>query len=128
MKRTPLPPRSTFLVRTRPNRVNRKRKAANHARAHGSTARIAFVNSLPCLVRNTQCAGRTQNAHIETGGAGRKADASKIVPLCRYHHIDVLHRIGRPTFEKTYGVDLAVESAKIEAAFSSAPSPEAPPK
>jgi len=94
-------PRSTTPLKRR----NAKRHAANHLRAYGPEERKAFVLSLPCTVRNSKCAGRMQQAHIETGGTSRKADASKVVSLCRYHHIDVLHRIGRPAFEKMYCVD-----------------------
>ncbi len=86
LKRTELrpgtkPPRSKKPV----NPVNRARKAANFARAYGSEDRVEWVQSLPCCV-----CGRSpsQNAHIRTGGMGRKSDARFIVPLCAKDHAE----------------------------------------
>lgn len=51
--------------------------------------------------------GYSENAHIETGGVGRRADADQIVPLCSIHH-GLLHQEGRGWFEAAYDVDLEV--------------------
>ena len=58
-------------------------------------------------------AGPCQNHHIVTGGAGRKADARFIVPLCQACHLRI-HRIGRPAFEMEWGVSLELCAAVIE--------------
>ena len=62
-------------------RVNRKRKAKNFARAYGSELRVMYVQGLPCAA----CGhiGHSENAHIRSkSGAGRKGDASTVIPLC----------------------------------------------
>lgn len=74
---------------------NAKRKAAEFARAFYSDGRVRFVRSLPCIA----CLkfGEIENAHIEGGGALRRADYTKIVPMCRTCHRR-MHRIGIDTF------------------------------
>lgn len=63
------------------NRVNRKRKAANDARAYGSKAQRAFVAGLPCAACGIE--GYSQNAHVlGNGGMSRKAEAETVAPLC----------------------------------------------
>ena len=74
------------------------------------------LQSLPCIVPG--CPSLHQdNAHIEGDGAGRKANADKIVPLCRGHHRtrkDSLHNLGREEFEGTFYVDLAALALDTE--------------
>lgn len=85
MKRTQLK-RGTGLSRsTLVKPINRARKASEFQRAYHSKARVAWVKAQPCAVllcNHAPC----ENAHIESGGMGRKADADKIIPLCRDHH------------------------------------------
>lgn len=50
----------------------------------------------------------TECSHIKSRGAGG-GDPANIVPQCGTHHKE-LHRIGRKTFERRYGVALAVEA------------------
>ena len=97
----------------RPIRAKNPVNAADtFARCYGSEARVEWVQSLPCVVEH--CArGRSENAHVEGGGAGRKADANKIVPLCKTHHGE-LHRMGVEEFEGTYYVDLAALALDTE--------------
>ena len=100
MKRTtPLKPR------------NPKRKAASFARAYGSPERVSWIQRQPCVL-----CGHTpsENAHVRTGGTGRKADARWIVPLCHVCH-EHLHRVGIRTFEEGYGIILDHEAAIIDA-------------
>jgi hypothetical protein len=55
------------------------RKAKNWKRAYGSAARVEWVKQQPCVFCGlTPC----ENAHIETGGMGRKAHYTKVVPMC----------------------------------------------
>lgn len=104
MKRTPL------KRRTRVKPSNPKRKGKAFARAYGSEARVAWVKNLPCLV----CAATpSQNAHVRSGGTGRKADARWIVPLCDTHHHE-LHTKGINTFEVKYLLDLDIWAMLID--------------
>lgn len=79
-------------------------------RAYGSVERVRWIHERPCIV----CGRKpSENAHVRSGGMGRKADAKWIVPLCFNHHNEQ-HSRGAKTFEQTYGVDLAVEAEAIE--------------
>ncbi|HSH45807.1 MAG TPA: hypothetical protein VK966_08125, partial [Longimicrobiales bacterium] len=70
------PPRTrTALPKRNPERRDRE-----WARAYGSEVRVEFVKALPCCVPG--CRNRAENAHTESGGMGRKADADTIAPLC----------------------------------------------
>jgi len=62
-------------------------------RIYGSKERRRWIKSLPCLacclvspIFALADKWSCENAHVVTGGMGRKADASHIVPLCRTHH------------------------------------------
>jgi hypothetical protein len=67
------------------------------------------------LDRSTRgCAGPCENAHVKTGGAGRKADARWIVPLCRPHHAEI-HQHGQRSFEVRHDIDLAFWASIIDA-------------
>lgn len=86
--------------RVRPR--NPRRRQSEWTRAYGSRDRVAFVASLPCLV--TTCAApKSENAHTESGGTGRKADADTIVPLCQTHHRD-LHQYGPSHFATAHRI------------------------
>lgn len=80
---------------------NARRKAAEFVRAFHSEERVRFVRSRPCVV----CLkfGEIENAHIEGGGAARRADYTKIVPLCRTCHRR-MHRMGIDTFLARWGL------------------------
>lgn len=116
MKRSPMPPRKAWPKRhTRIKARNAKRFAKNHARAYGGDERIAWVQSLPCVVPD--CAdGPRECAHVRTGGVGRRADASAVVPLCAYHH-RIQHAIGVVSFASMYGLDLAALAELTERAW-----------
>lgn len=81
-RHTPLRSRSAPKARKPVKRVNRKRKASEFARTYHSKARVAFVRSLPCAACGIE--GLSANAHIgnEGSGAGMKANADQIGPLC----------------------------------------------
>lgn len=71
----------------------KKRSASEFARIYGSRARVSFVKSMGCVFCSTlspfigrATMGECHNAHTETGGMGRKADYTTIVPLCASHH------------------------------------------
>ncbi len=97
IRRTPLPPR------TKPVRkANPKRRQSEFARCYHSRERVRFVKSSPCLICATPF---SENAHIKTGGMGRKSDYTSIVPLCTADHRN-LHSLGRAEFENAYRIDL----------------------
>lgn len=106
LKRGAPPKRSTKRIRPR----NLERQKKEFARAYHSIERVEFVKSLPCVAG---CLRPSQNAHIETGGAGRKADYDKIVPLCFYAH-RLFHSWGRVSFEKHFSIDLDALAADTE--------------
>lgn len=85
-------------------------------RAYGSLERVFFVAwALPCVVPGCRLHERhgCQNHHWRTGGMGRKADSTEIVPLCKYHH-DKVHLMGRQSFEEYFDVDLEKEAEYTE--------------
>lgn len=71
---------------------------------------MRWIAELGCLI----CGQPAENAHTASGGTGRKADASTIVPLCNGHHHE-LHQHGAKTFGAHWGVDLKASAAWIEA-------------
>lgn len=100
-----------------PKRSNPARKKREFKRCYGSAERVAFVKSLPCIVAHARdCDGEIENAHVISGGAGRKADASCIAPLCRRHHSE-LHAIGANTFQLVRCVQLLPCAAETNIAW-----------
>lgn len=105
-RRTPLKAASVPLARSKGvRRANRPRKAEAFVRAYGSADRVAWFRAQPCLVCG---ALPSENAHVRSGGMGRKADARWIVPLCGVHHS--AHHAGAKSFEAQYGVDLLAQA------------------
>lgn len=111
--------------KSRVKNVNRRRKASEFKRAYGSKERVEFVQALPCVGCTRRFAGLSVNHHIETGGAGRKADATLIVPVCCECH-DEIHQHGRAYYELKHGVELGVQAALTEQAWQAhlAPDPD----
>lgn len=81
MKRPGLPPRTSYIARSRIK--PKKRKPSEFARIYGSKKRVEWIKSLRCS--SCGVVGYSQNAHTENGGMGRKADHTTIVPLCGPH-------------------------------------------
>jgi hypothetical protein len=101
-----MPPRKSRIPR-----VNRQRKSKNWLRAYGSGARVKWIQEQGCLVCGwSPC----DNAHVTSGGTGRKSDAKNIVPLCEGHHRLALHKHGRQWFETTYNINLELAAAETE--------------
>jgi hypothetical protein len=80
-------------------KANPVRKAKAFARAYGGERRVRWIQAQPCILCG---ASPCENAHVKGGGAGRKADARWIVPLCHTHHAQ-LHTVGQKSFEAAYG-------------------------
>ena len=115
-RRTPKRPPKP-LKRSRVKSVNAKRRSREFVRAFGSDERVAWVRALDCFVSySVACGGPIENAHTESGGAGRRADARFIVPLCRKHHRQ-LHELGADTFGRAYKVDIRFAASRIEEAW-----------
>lgn len=108
----------------------KKRKPSEFARIYGSKARVEFVKSLPCAACGV--VGYSENAHVaptsESGGAGRKADAKWIAPLCGPHIVKggsraswqeigchrSLHIMGRAAFEVEHATNLDDAAAETQ--------------
>lgn len=86
-------------------------KAKDFARKYGSEERVGFVRSLPCV-----CCWRapSENAHTKSGGVGRKADYTTIVPLCKTHHT-LAHTKGMKTVGEMFKVDWELSARLTQA-------------
>lgn len=104
-----------FSSITKPSKRIKKRPRSKKefARIYGSKERVEFVKSLPCSACGI--VGYSENAHIETGGMGRKSDYTKIIPLCGPHPLKwahspgchhLCHTWGREGFERIRHIDL----------------------
>ena len=87
MKRTPLKRKSRLIAKSRPKARKRMkakpRSSIEFQRVYGSKRRVEFVKRMGCCVcGKTPC----ENAHIKSGGMGRKADYRDIIPLCTACH------------------------------------------
>lgn len=75
-------------------------------RKYGTAERREWMTRQPCVI----CGARPSvSAHLVTGGTGRKADASKTVPMCTDHHDEYDGRKvagGRKTFLAKYRLTL----------------------
>ncbi len=114
IKRSSRPSRSTTPTRRSPIK-SKKRKPSEFARIYGSKARVAWMKQQPSVASGLRpCVGH----HIKTGGTGRKADYTKIVPLTHDEHL-LLHWIGMDSFEKRHGFSLERMAAQIELRWQS---------
>jgi hypothetical protein len=98
------------IKKSKPRSRNRKRHAANTARAFGAPDRCEWMKSQPSIISGqTPCV----SAHVRSGGTGRRADAKHTVPVTWAEHEEM--HAGQKTFERKYGIDLLAEAAKTEA-------------
>lgn len=93
-------------------------KDTESTRAFHSSARVAFVKTLPCIACRTTSAVR-QNHHTRSGGKGRRSDYTTIVPLCHGCH-ERVHRAGPSSVERRFivgkgnAVDWKNEAFRVE--------------
>ena len=112
----------TVIERVRHKRKTKaQKKREKFAREFHSKQRVKFVNDLWCVVRlhghtPGRCSSVIQNAHTRTGGTSRKADYDTIVPMCVKHHREC--HTGQQTFEKKYGLDLALSADAVELSWT----------
>jgi len=91
VKRSPLPPRKTPLPRSSSpiarSRIKRKpRPASETERAYGPPPRREWMTRFPCLTCGHP--PKSQQSHLRSrSGAGRKGDASTVVPMCAECHL-----------------------------------------
>ena len=98
----------------RPKKSNRKRSAKAFRESFGSDERADWVSTLSCCVcqkAHLRQTTRTENAHTEGGGMGKRGKANTICPLCAMHHRE-LHQHGAQTFALRWRIDLKAEAAK----------------
>jgi hypothetical protein len=105
--------RRTRLARTRLRA--RAPKAKRWIVARTDEAYRGWIRGLPCRIVSPACGGPTHPHHVKTRGAGG-VDRQNLVPLCAWHH-DLLHQIGRKTFAKRFGVDLAADAVAFDAIY-----------
>lgn len=90
----------------------KKRKPSEFARIYGSKRRVEAIKALACHACHREPA---ENAHIESGGMGRKADWTKIVDLGRKCHRTgkkSLHNLGSvEAFDREHGTRLRERAA-----------------
>ncbi len=127
------PPRSKPKARKPVRKSNAARKRREFARAYHSAERVEWVKALPCVACGV--VGFSENAHVASGGAGRKADASQIVPLCShdtpygsYGCHRSLHNLGHKTFELRKDVDLDAAAENTERLWQLRSAESATPK
>lgn len=89
-------------TRLKPTAIKPKRKTAQAvadklAYVYGSEARIEWVQRTPCAACGE---GPSDNHHVRTGGMGRKAHHSAIIPLCIACHRALLPSLGKLSFEQ----------------------------
>ncbi len=92
------------------NKRTRAKQKADWQRAYHSQERVEFIQRLPSVVSGkSPCV----NAHVRTGGMGRKAGSEWIVPLTGAEHIE-LHQRGMASFEAKYVVNLRTLATQTE--------------
>lgn len=84
LRRKTLRRKANLKPRVPVKKRNGKRHAAEWRRAYGSPERVKWITTVPCLMCGSL---PSQNAHLESGGMGRKADAESIIPLCERCHV-----------------------------------------
>jgi hypothetical protein len=98
-RKTPL--RTTAKPKPRKAIQRKRRTDAEYERIYGSEARVQWVQSLDCACgcNGSPCV----NAHSVTGGTGRKADYTTIIPLTdKCHRLQTDHgweKIGMTRYE-----------------------------
>lgn len=108
---------STITTPRKPVRkVNVKRRQSEFARCFHSKARVQFVKQLRCAGCGN--GGPCDNHHIRNDGAGRKADYTQIIPLCRDCHWE-WHDLGRATFQSNHVMNAAELAAWTEQEWQS---------
>lgn len=123
MKKSPMPPRKARMgARKSPEqrKRDRERKRREFARKYHSLERVYYVAQEVCCAVPT-CRWYTDsnndNAHIETGGMGRKADYTKVIPLCRKHHRE-LHALQPERFQLAHSFSLEEAAAQTDRSWS----------
>ena len=96
------------MKRSRIKPANPERLAKRRELQFGDAAEL--VRWMPCCV--PACIARLPSDphHAKSRGAG--GTSADLVPLCHPHHVEI-HAVGRRTFERAHGVELATEAERI---------------
>lgn len=112
-RKTPLRAKSQIRrkKRIKAKRKSKRERDAYIARVYGSRERLLAIKAMPCAA----CGGLpSENHHMESGGMGRKADHTTIVPLCLTHHAFYHNECGSPeAFDARFGTDLRALAARL---------------
>lgn len=122
-RKSPLPKRKKPLARKTPLK---RTKPLRHT--PGKPTRFAgrrddtdqaygkWVRGRSCLLgASGRCYGPVEADHVKTRGSGG-TDLGNLINLCTLHHTQ-RHTMGRHSFEKKYGVDLAQIAADLFAQY-----------
>jgi hypothetical protein len=120
MKRTPMPGRRSRMKRSRI--ASRGTRGRRFKMSEPNEKYREYVRREKCVVAgraneakpgafNPVCWYAIEAHHVTTRGAGGR-DEANLAPLCLHHHHEI-HAIGRRTFAKRYGVDLASVAARL---------------
>lgn len=92
---------------------NRQRQRSEFERCYGSRERVRLIQALPCAGCGQ---GPSQNAHIRSGGMGRKAGWQHVVPLCAScHRLRDQHLGSTDAFNRVMGVNLYAVALELAA-------------
>lgn len=115
------------MKRSRPNPVNRKRRAKAFVRNYGSKEHVEAMKSEGCYIARIwsppmwmesgrpTCWGPLDAAHARAKGmGGAKGDVEDLVCLCRGHHTEAgeYRTTQRAEFEQKYRADLQEEARR----------------
>jgi hypothetical protein len=101
MRKSPITRKTPLRSSGRP--TPKKRSAAERTRIYGTDAHQAWLRAHACVgCASTGSDERPHHLHhVTNGGAGRKADASALVPLCPDCHA-FYHQYGPSTFAAAF--------------------------
>lgn len=80
-----------------------------------SASHLAWIRGHECSVKNAECHGRIEAAHVRTatdGAMGVKPSDIWTIPLCSAHHRDQ-HDVGEAHFERDHKIDMKKIAAAL---------------
>lgn len=83
-----------------------KKKKARHAPTSIEREYFAKVASIPCVIGNHECGGRTTVSHRPGAGMGLKAPHNQVASLCEKHHLNgpcSIENMGSKAWQAKYG-------------------------
>jgi hypothetical protein len=80
-----------------------------------NSSHLRWIRGFECAVRDAECSGRIEAAHVRTGtdgGLGVKPSDCWTIPLCTLHH-RFQHDVGEAHFELDYRIDMKKIAAEL---------------